>query len=98
MAFLALAKTTHSPLHLRHPTSVAAFESAEHHLFGAAQAGEMHAKPTETGVHGLWPGRRDYSASLIFWGNGLKAGRKPRASMLTLAPRFARVLGLNGFR
>ena len=77
---------------------VAAFESAEHHLFGAAQAGEIYAKPAETGIHGLWPGRKDYSASLILWGNGIKAGRKPRASMLTLAPRFARVLGLDGFR
>ncbi|MGE0128484.1 MAG: alkaline phosphatase family protein [Blastocatellales bacterium] len=74
---------------------VAAFESAEHHLFGAAPAGEIYSKPAETGVHGLWPGRKDYSASFILWGQGIKPSRKPRTSMLSIAPRLAKIMGLD---
>ncbi|MGH9839317.1 MAG: ectonucleotide pyrophosphatase/phosphodiesterase [Blastocatellia bacterium] len=77
------------------PGAVAAFEPAAHHPFGPAAAGEVFSKPREKGVHGLWPGRKDYSASYILWGKGVKPARKPRASMLTLAPRFAQVLGLS---
>ncbi|HEX4946673.1 MAG TPA: ectonucleotide pyrophosphatase/phosphodiesterase [Blastocatellia bacterium] len=72
----------------------AAFESAEHFLFGAGKAGEAYSEPTERGVHGLWPGRKDYASSFILWGKGIKPGRKPRASMLTIAPRLAEVLGV----
>jgi predicted AlkP superfamily pyrophosphatase or phosphodiesterase len=72
----------------------AAFESAEHVLFGAAKSGGIISEPTERGVHGLWPGRRDYSSSLILWGAGIKPARKPRASMLTIAPRLAEILGV----
>jgi hypothetical protein len=75
--------------------ALAVFESAEHFLFGPAPKGETESKPAEIGVHGLWPGRKDYAASLILWGPGIKPGRKPNASMLTLAPRFAEVLGVN---
>lgn len=72
----------------------AAFESAEHFLFGAAKAGEVFSAPTERGVHGLWPGRKDYASSFILWGKGIKPARKPRASMLTIAPRLAAILGV----
>jgi predicted AlkP superfamily pyrophosphatase or phosphodiesterase len=72
----------------------AAFESAEHHLFGAPSDGEIYSKPAEKGVHGLWPGRRDYAASLIVWGKGIKPARKPSASMLSVAPRLAELLGV----
>ncbi len=73
---------------------LAAFEPAEHHLFGAAAEGAIESKPAERGVHGLWPGRRDYSASFLLWGKGIKPARKPRASMLTIAPRLAGLLGV----
>lgn len=72
----------------------AAFESAEHFLFGAAKPGEVFSEPTERGVHGLWPGRKDYASSFILWGKGIKPARKPRTSMLTIAPRLAEILGL----
>jgi predicted AlkP superfamily pyrophosphatase or phosphodiesterase len=72
----------------------AAFESAEHHLFGASPDGEVYSKPAEVGVHGLWPGRRDYAASFIVWGKGIKPARRPTASMLTVAPRLAELLGI----
>lgn len=72
----------------------AAFESAEHFLFGAAKSGEIFSEPTERGVHGLWPGRKDYSSSFILWGRGIKPTRLPRASMLTIAPRLEAILGV----
>lgn len=71
-----------------------AFEPAEHHLFGAAAEGATESKPAERGVHGLWPGRKDYSASFLLWGKGIKPARRPRASMLTIAPRLAELLGV----
>ncbi|MBS1807168.1 MAG: alkaline phosphatase family protein [Acidobacteria bacterium] len=74
--------------------SAAVFESAEHFLFGVAKPGEVFAEPTERGVHGLWPGRKDYASSFIVWGKGIKPARKPRASMLTIAPRLAAILGV----
>lgn len=74
--------------------SAAVFESAEHFLFGVAKPGEVFAEPTERGVHGLWPGRKDYASSFILWGKGIKPARKPRASMLTIAPRLAKIMGV----
>ena len=71
-----------------------AFESAEHFLFGAAKAGEVFSEPAERGVHGLWPGRKEYSSSFILWGNGIAPARKPDASMLTIATRLAEILGV----
>lgn len=73
---------------------LAAFESAEHQLFGPASEGSVESKPAERGVHGLWPGRHDYSASFLLWGKEIKPARKPRASMLTIAPRLAELLGV----
>lgn len=75
--------------------ALAAFEPAEHHLFGAAPEGATESNPAERGVHGLWPGRKDYSASFLLWGKRIKPSRKPRASMLTIAPRLAELLGVN---
>ena len=72
----------------------AAFEPAQHHLFGAAVDGQIESKPAETGVHGLWPSRDDYRASFVVWGKGIKAARKPAASMLSVAPRLAELLGV----
>src|SRR5262245_42779942 len=71
-----------------------AFESAQHHLFGAAANGQTESKPTEVGVHGLWPARANYRASFVVWGKGIKAARKPEASMLGVAPRLAQLLGV----
>lgn len=75
-------------------SAAAAFEPAPHSLFGAAAANELTAKPAETGVHGLWPGRADYRASFILWGRGIRAARKPEISMLDIAPRLAEILGV----
>jgi hypothetical protein len=72
----------------------AAFEPSEHHLFGPAPDGQTESKPAEIGVHGLWPARSDYRASFVVWGKGIKAARKPAASMLTVSPRLAELLGV----
>lgn len=74
--------------------AVAAFEPAANFLFGPNREGELFTKPHETGVHGLWPNRRDYRSALLLWGDGIKPGRKPEASMLTIAPLFAKILGV----
>jgi predicted AlkP superfamily pyrophosphatase or phosphodiesterase len=74
--------------------AAAAFESAEHFLFGPGKAGEVFSEPAERGVHGLWPGRKDYSSTFILWGKGIRPARKSRASMLTIAPRLAEILGV----
>ena len=71
---------------------LAAYEPAEHHLFGTAKDGELETKPVEIGVHGLWPGRPDYASTLILWGPGIKPGRRPRASMLEIFPRLRDIL------
>lgn len=75
--------------------ALAAFEPAEHYLFGPATEGELFTAPQEKGVHGLWPNRADYRSSLVLWGAGVRARHLPPATMLTIAPRFARILGIN---
>lgn len=71
---------------------LAAYEPAEHHLFGAASDGEIETKPVEIGVHGLWPGRPDYASTLVLWGPGIKPGRRPGGSMLEIYPRLREIL------
>jgi hypothetical protein len=75
--------------------ALAAFEPAAHHLFGASAKGEMFTRPNEAGVHGLWPLRNDYRASLIIWGKEIKSARKPEISMLDIATRLAALMGLD---
>lgn len=74
--------------------AVAAFEPAAHFLFGPSSDKGIFTEPNQIGVHGLWPMRRDYRSALLLWGDGIKRGLKPEASMLTIAPRFARILGV----
>lgn len=71
----------------------AAFEPAPHHIFGAG--GAIFSKPPEKGVHGLWPRRSDYRASLIIWGRGIRASRQPETDMLNIARRIADLMGLD---
>lgn len=70
------------------------FEPAPHHLFGSATEGDIFSRPREAGVHGLWPNRNDYLASMILWGKHIRPARLPKASMLQTAPRFAEILGI----
>jgi len=72
--------------------ALAAFEPLPHHLFGAAQEGELETKPVEKGVHGLWPERSDYSSALILHGPGIRPAVRPASSMLTISPRLEEIL------
>ncbi len=72
-------------------TPLAAFEPAPHHTFGAGND-EVEGRPAEIGAHGLWPGRSDYRSTLILRGPGIRPGRRPEASMLTISPRLESIL------
>lgn len=78
--------------HLANAGSV--FEPAPHHLFGPATEGDIFSRPRETGVHGLWPNRDNYLASMVLWGGPVRPARLPKASMLQTAQRFAQILGI----
>jgi len=73
---------------------VAAFEPADHVMFGAAAGGAYHTLPSERGEHGFWPLRHDYRSVFIAAGPGLPAALLPEASMLTLKDRLAGLLGI----
>ena len=70
------------------------FESAPHYLFGNATEGDIFSRAREVGVHGLWPNRDNYLATMVLWGGGIRPARLPRTSMLQTAPRFAEILGI----
>lgn len=72
----------------------AAFEPAPHCLFGSGREKEIFSTPAEKGVHGLWPKRQDYRSSLIIWGRGIRATRRPETSMLSIAPRLAELMAI----
>ncbi len=72
--------------------ALAAFEPLEHHLFGSANEGALETKPVEKGVHGLWPERADYASTLILHGPGIRPGRHPKRSMLTINSRLEEIL------
>lgn len=63
----------------------AAFEPAPH---------ATYVNTKERGNHGYWPGRKDYRATFVLWGPGVKRRNGPEISMLQIAGRFAAILGL----
>jgi len=72
------------------PVPVAAFEPRPHEQFYLSQQPPAHDK----GTHGYWPLRADYRATFLLWGNGVKAEQLPELDMLSIAPRFAGILGI----
>ena len=72
----------------------AAFETTPNVTLSAG-AGEMVQPGQGNGVHGLWPTRRNYRASFLLWGPGIKPGKLPEISMLDEAPTFAELLGVS---
>lgn len=73
-------------------TAQAAFEPAEHTALTTSPGTRTRQ---HGGDHGLWPNREDYMATMLLAGPGIKPGRRPKASMLTMAPRFAQILGVD---
>ncbi|MBV9083232.1 MAG: alkaline phosphatase family protein [Acidobacteriaceae bacterium] len=74
---------------------VAAFEPAEHVMFGFADKGEYFTPPYEKGNHGFWPTRPDYRSVFLVTGPGIAAGSEPQMQMLQIAGRLAALLGLS---
>jgi hypothetical protein len=71
---------------------LAAYEPADGFLFGSG-ASEIYTRPAESGVHGLWPGRPDYRSVYLLWRPGIRPRDLGEIDMLSLAGRFAAVLG-----
>ncbi|MBL8209827.1 MAG: alkaline phosphatase family protein [Bryobacterales bacterium] len=74
-------------------TAAALIESAPHTMFGNGRD-TVEGKPREVGTHGMWPSRRDFRATFLLWGNGVKARKTPEISMLEIYGRFKTILGL----
>jgi predicted AlkP superfamily pyrophosphatase or phosphodiesterase len=74
---------------------VAAFEPADHVMFGRAEDGPAHTAPREKGEHGFFPTRRDYRSVFILAGPGVRAGLLGELEMVSLKDRLAAVLGLS---
>ncbi len=72
----------------------AAFETVHGTLPTGAAGGPELAPGKGNGVHGLWPTRRDYRASFVLWGPGVKPRRWGEISMLDEAPTLAAILGV----
>jgi hypothetical protein len=73
---------------------VAAFEPAGHVMFGQAGEGDYFTPPFEKGNHGFWPARKDYRSVFLIFGPGIPSGSEPEMQMIDIAPRLARLLGM----
>ena len=51
---------------------LAAFQPAEHFMFGNADQGPYLTPPYEKGNHGFWPTRHDYRSIFVLWGPGIQ--------------------------
>jgi len=72
----------------------AVFETISGVFADGGRDGAVLAPGDQRGHHGLWPTRRDYRASFLLWGPGVRPGELPEISMLDIAPTFAEILGL----
>lgn len=74
--------------------AVAAFEPADHVMFGRADTGPLLTAPREKGEHGFWPLRHDYRSIFLTWGPGVKPAAEPEMQMLDVEGRLAGLLGV----
>jgi predicted AlkP superfamily pyrophosphatase or phosphodiesterase len=75
--------------------SVAAFEPADHVMFGREETGPAHTPPQEKGNHGFWPLRHDYRSVFLVYGPGVKKELLPTLEMTALEARLAAALGID---
>jgi len=76
-------------------STIAAFQPADHVLFGSAAQGAYFTPPAEKGNHGFWPARHDYRSVFCLDGPGIPPGELGEIQMLTIASRLAAVLSLH---
>ncbi|MBZ2183393.1 MAG: ectonucleotide pyrophosphatase/phosphodiesterase [Bryobacter sp.] len=74
--------------------AAAGFEPKRNEGFAMKPGGELYVAPYERGNHGWWPGLADYRAGCVFWGEGIRAGRRPEMPMEAIAGRLAGLLGV----
>lgn len=72
---------------------VAAFEPADHVMFGGAETGPLLTAPREKGEHGFWPLRHDYRSVFLAWGPGVQPRSEPEMDMLDIQARLAGLAG-----
>ena len=75
--------------------AAAAFEPADHVMFGRETTGPVHTPPFEKGEHGFWPLRHDYRSVFLLYGPGIKAKHLPALEMISLEDRLAAPLRLS---
>lgn len=73
---------------------VAAYEPADHVMFGPGSTGEYFTPPYEKGNHGFWPTRTDYRSVYLVSGPGVDPGVESEMQMIQIAPQLAKLLGL----
>jgi len=73
---------------------VAAFEPAQHVMFGPADHGEYFTPPYEKGNHGFWPTRAGYRSVYLVSGPYIAPASEPEMQMTSIAPALARLMGL----
>jgi len=74
--------------------SKAAYEPADGVMFGPADHGQAVVSIKLRGEHGFWPGRPDYRAAFILWGEGIGRGRIPELPLTRHAGLFSETLGV----
>jgi predicted AlkP superfamily pyrophosphatase or phosphodiesterase len=76
---------------------VAAFQPADHVLFGSGDHGSYFTPAIEKGNHGFWPTRRDYRSVYCLYGPGVQRGQLKEMQLTAIATNLASVLGLGPF-
>ncbi len=74
---------------------IAAFEPADHTMFGGATTGDLVTAPHEKGAHGLWPLRADYRSSYLHWPRRGGPAQLPELQMTSLKDRLAAILAVD---
>jgi predicted AlkP superfamily pyrophosphatase or phosphodiesterase len=74
--------------------AVAAFEPADHVMFGRSERDVPHMPPPEKGDHGFWPLRHDYRSIFLLSGPDIKPQNLGSVEMISLETRLEKPLGL----
>lgn len=72
----------------------AAYEPAPEVIFGHAASGPHEQIHENRGEHGLWPGRPEYRAAFVLWGEGVASARLPELRLVDLCGIFSEILGV----